>query len=127
MPKMNASLGCVAASSAATHAAMVLKKVRRNCVLRNNAKKPILPRYEVIVIYPQRQLVEKDVAIRAKAKNVLRDIRPVVGATEWLDVTGFRIRACRCYESCAADLADKIVQPLHPLTYRCATDDSSDC
>jgi hypothetical protein len=43
---------------------MVLKKVRRNCVLRNNAKKPILPRHEVIVIYPQRQLVEKDVAIR---------------------------------------------------------------
>ena len=74
-------------------------------MLRINSKEPIAPPEQVIVVYPQRQLVEKDMAIRAKTKNVLRDIRAVVGATEWLDVTDFRIRACRCYESGAANLA----------------------
>jgi hypothetical protein len=52
-----------------------------------NAKKSIAPADSVIVIYAQRQLVEKDMAIRAQTKNVLRDIRAVVGATEWFDVT----------------------------------------
>jgi hypothetical protein len=39
-------------------------------VLWINAKKSIAPPEPVIVIYPQRQLVEKDMAIRAKTKNV---------------------------------------------------------
>ena len=74
-------------------------------MLRINSKEPIAAPEQAIVVYPQRQLVEKDMTIRAQTKNVLRDIRAVVGATEWLDVTNFRIRACRCYESGAANLA----------------------
>jgi hypothetical protein len=62
-------------------------------VLWINAKKSIAPPEPVIVIYPQRQLVEKDMTIRAKTKNVLRNIRAVVGATERLDVTDFRVCA----------------------------------
>jgi hypothetical protein len=92
-----------------------------------NSKKSIAPPEQVIVVYPQRQLVEKDMAIRAQTKNVLRDIRAVVGATEWLNVTDFRIRACRCYESGAADLAGRVVQLLHPVAYRRAANDPSDC
>jgi hypothetical protein len=63
----------------------------------------------VIVVDPHRQLVKKNVAVWAKAKRVLRGIRSIVRAAEWLDVTGFRICACRCHESRAADLAGKIV------------------
>jgi hypothetical protein len=62
-------------------------------VLRISAKRTLSPFHGQIVIYPQRQLVEKDVAIRAKAKNVLRDVRSIVGTTKWLDVAGFRISA----------------------------------
>jgi hypothetical protein len=62
-------------------------------VLRIYAKRTLSPFNGQIVIYPQRQLVEKDVAIRARAKNVLRDVRSIVGTTKWLDVAGFRISA----------------------------------
>ena len=82
--------------SVPTHTSMVLKKVRGNRVLRINAKRTLSSFYGEIVIYPQRQLVEKDVAIRAKAKNVLGDVRSIVGTTEWLDVTGLRISTCQC-------------------------------
>ena len=37
-----------------THTAMILKKFRRNRMLRSNAKKPIQSAYGVIVIYPYR-------------------------------------------------------------------------
>ena len=96
-------------------------------MLRINSKKPIAPPEPVIVIYKKRELVEKDMAIRAKTKNVLRNIRAVVRATEWLDVTDFRVRACRCYKSGAADLASKVVQLLHPVAYCRAANDPSDC
>ncbi len=66
-------------------------------------------------------------AIRAEAKNILRDIWPVVRTTEWLDVASFRICTCRCYESCAADLAGKIVQPLHPFAYLGVAHSARDC
>ena len=92
-----------------------------------NSKKPIAPPEQAIVVYPQRQLVEKDMAIRAQTKNVLRDIRAVVGPTEWLNVTDFRVRARRRYESGAAYLAGKIVELLHPVAYRRAAHDPSDC
>ena len=65
-----------------------------------NSKKSIAPTDPVIVIYAQRQLVEKDMAIRAQTKNVLRDIRAVVRATEWLDVTDFRVRTRTLPPSC---------------------------
>ena len=92
-----------------------------------NSKKSIASPEQVIVVYPQRQLIEKDMAIRAKTKNVLRDIRAIVRATERLDMTNFRIRACRCYEPGAADLAGRVVQLLYPVAYRRAAHDPSDC
>jgi hypothetical protein len=67
-------------------------------VLWISAKKSIAAPEPVIVIYPQRQLIEKDMAIRTKTKNVPRDIRAVVGATQWRDVTDFRVGARRHYE-----------------------------
>ena len=51
-----------------------------------------------------------------KGKNVLCDVGPAVGTTNWFDVTRFSICACGCYESCTADLAGKIGQPLDPVT-----------
>ncbi len=63
----------------------------------------------VIVIYPQRIFVQENMAIRAKTKNVLRNVRTIVRATEWLNMTDFRISAYRCLEANAADLARKIV------------------
>jgi hypothetical protein len=77
----------------ATHASVVLKKIGRNRVLGINSKRTLSPFYGQIVIYPHGQLVEKDVAIRAKAKNVLRDVWPIVGTTERLDMTGFSVPA----------------------------------
>jgi len=55
-------------------------------------------------------------AIWAKAKNVLRNVWPIVWTTKRLDVTRFSICARGCYESCTADLAGKIVQSLDPVT-----------
>ena len=60
-----------------------------------DSKRTLLTLYRQIVIYPQSQLVEKDVTIRAQAKNVLRDVRPVVGTTEWLYMACFRVSAGR--------------------------------
>jgi hypothetical protein len=51
--------------SVATHASMVLKKVSGNHVLGIDSKRTLSPFYGQIVIYPQSQFVEKDVAIRA--------------------------------------------------------------
>src|SRR6267378_5402064 len=99
---------------------MVLKRIRRKGVPRINPKKSLSPFYGEIVIYPQRQLIKKNVAIWAKAQDVFWDIRPIVGTTKWFDMAGFRIRACHCYEPCAANLTSKIVQLLYPLTHRCA-------
>src|SRR5258707_3254317 len=99
---------------------MILKNVRGNRVLGISPKKALSALYREIVIYPQRQVVEKDVAIWAKAKDVFRDIRAIVGTPKRFDMADLRIRTCHCYESCAADLASKIVQSLNPLTHRCA-------
>jgi hypothetical protein len=66
-------------------------------------------------------------AIRAKTKNVLRYIRAVVRATEWLDVTDFRVRTCRRYESGAADLAGRVIQLLHQLPTVVLRTNPSDC
>ena len=67
-------------------------------------------------------------AVWAKTKGVLRTIWPVVRSPEWLDVTGFCIRAYRSNESCAADLAaGKIVQMLHPFAYLGVANDPRDC
>jgi hypothetical protein len=75
---------------------MVLKRVTGDRVLRINPKRTFLSLYGQIFIYPQCQLIEKDVAIRAEAKNIFRDVGAIVGTTEWLDVTGFRVSAGRC-------------------------------
>jgi hypothetical protein len=75
---------------------MVSKSVRGKPVLRISPKKTLSPYYGEIVIYPQRQLIKKNVAIWAKAKNVFRNIRSVMGPTKWLDMAGFRIRSCHC-------------------------------
>ena len=83
-----------------------------------NSEKPIAPPEQAIVVYPQRQLVKKDMAIRAQTKNVLRDIRTAVGPTEWLNVTDFRVGARRRYESGAAYWAGKsgsILSKIWPL------------
>jgi hypothetical protein len=96
-------------------------------VLRVNSKKPIASDELFIVSYPQRILIQEDMAIRAETKNVLRDIRTVMRAAERLDVTYFRIRTCRCYKSGATDLAGKVIQLLHPVAYRRAAHDPSDC
>jgi hypothetical protein len=58
---------------------MVSKRVSGKRVLRINPKKALSPFYGEIVIYPKRQLVKKDAATWAKAKNVFWDIRPIVG------------------------------------------------
>jgi transposase len=55
-------------------------------------------------------------AIWARAKNVQRDVGPVVGTTKRLDLTHFSTCTCGCYKSCTADLAGKIVQPLDPVS-----------
>jgi hypothetical protein len=65
-------------------------------VLGINSKWTLTPLYGQIIIYPQSQFVEKDVAIRAKAKNVLGDVRSIVRTTERLNMTGFRVSAGRC-------------------------------
>ena len=78
-------------------------------MLRVNSKKPIASDELMIVSYPQRILIQEDMAVRAKTKNVLWDIRAIVRTTEWLNMTDFRISACRCLEPSAADLARKIV------------------
>jgi hypothetical protein len=62
-----------------------------------NTKTVIYPFYREIFIYPKRQLIQKHVTIRAKAKNVFCDIRPVMGTPKGLDVAAFCIRACHCY------------------------------
>jgi len=72
----------------ATHATMVLKRVRRKGVPRINPKKSLPFFYGEIVIYPQGQLVEENVAIWAKTKDVFWDIRPIMGTTK-----------CACSES----------------------------
>ena len=92
-----------------------------------NSKQAIAPSEQAIVVYPERQLVKKDMAIRAQTKNVLRDIRTAVGPTEWLNVTDFRVGARRRYESGAAYLAGEIVELLHPVAYHRAAHDPSDC
>jgi hypothetical protein len=114
-------------SRATTHASMISNSVGRNLMPGINAKETFSPFNRKIVIYPMRQLVKKHVAIRAKAKDVFRDIRPIVGTPEWLEMADFCVRACHCYESCAADLAGKIVQSLYPFTHCCASHNPSDC
>jgi hypothetical protein len=104
---------------------MVLNSIRGKGVPRISPKKALSPFYGEIVIYPQRQLVKKNVAIWAKAQDIFWDIRPVVGATKWFDMAGFRIRSCHCQEPCAADLTSKIVQSFHPLAHRGAADHPS--
>jgi hypothetical protein len=81
-----------------------------------NAKETFSPFNRKIVIDPQCQLIEKHMAIRTKAKDVFRDIRPIVGAPKRLNVADFCIRACHCYQLYATDLAGRIVQSLHPFT-----------
>jgi hypothetical protein len=39
------------------------------------------------------------VAIRAEVKNVLRHIGPIMGATQGLNMAGFRIGTCRCFHA----------------------------
>jgi hypothetical protein len=76
---------------------MILKKVRGNLVDRMNTKPVICPSYREILIYPERQLVQKHVTIRAKAQDVFCDIRPIMGTPKGLDVAAFCIRACHRY------------------------------
>jgi hypothetical protein len=78
----------------ATHASVVFEKVRGNRVLRINAKRTFSPLYGQIVIYPQCQLIKQNVAIRAKAKNVSRDVRSIVGTTKRFDMAGLCVPAC---------------------------------
>jgi hypothetical protein len=66
-------------------------------------------------------------AIRAKTKNILRGIRSIVRATEWSNMTGFRISAHRCLESGAADLAREVVQFLNPVAHLRAAHNPIDC
>jgi hypothetical protein len=80
----------------AAHAPMVSKHVRGKRVLRINPKNVLSSFYREIIIYPQRQLIKKNVAIWAKAQDVFWDIRPIVGATKWFDMAGFRIRTSQC-------------------------------
>jgi hypothetical protein len=82
-------------------------------VLWISAKKSIAAPEPVIVIYPQRQLVEKDMTIRAKTKNVLRYTRAVVRATEWLDVTNSAYAP--------AGVASRVPQIWQVKSYSCFT------
>jgi hypothetical protein len=90
---------------------MVLQKGRGNRVLRHNMKIPFSPLYRQIVIDPQASSSSETWQIWAKAKNVLRDVGPVVGTTKRLDVTRFSICARGSYESCTAHVAGKIGGP----------------
>jgi hypothetical protein len=67
---------------------MVSKNFRGKPVLRINPKNAISPFYREIIVYPQRQLIKKNVAIRAKAKDIFRHIfrrRRVIRSQEFLD------------------------------------------
>jgi hypothetical protein len=104
---------------------MVPKSIRGKRVLRIHPKNVLSSFYREIIIYPQRQLFKKNVAIWAKAKDVSWDIRPVVGTTKWFDMAGLCVRAGNCCESRAADLAAEVVQSLNPLAHRGAADHPS--
>jgi hypothetical protein len=95
-------------------------------MLRVNSKL-MAPADLATVIYPQRILVQEDMAIRAKTENILRNVRAIVAATEWPNMTGFRISACRSLESNAADLAREVVQFLDPVAHLRAADNPIDC
>ncbi len=45
------------------------------------------------VLYPKGPLIEQHVAIGAKAEQIPQGVRPIVGPTQWLDVSSFGIRA----------------------------------
>jgi hypothetical protein len=58
---------------------MVLNSIRGKGVPRISPKKVISPFYGEIVIYPQRQLIKKNVAIWAKAQDISGTSGPLWG------------------------------------------------
>lgn len=63
------------------------------------------------------ELVEQHVVVRAKAQDVLGDVRPVVGPPERADVGSFGIGAAGRVELLAAHLAAVFMEPLHSLCH----------
>jgi hypothetical protein len=72
----------------------------------------------------QPSVIEKDMMVRAEAKQIFGCVRPIVRATKRADMRSFRVRPASAFQADSASLAAKIMQLLDGSARRCVADDA---